>query len=61
MLVILNLSAFDRIKATVAHENLKGKYIEYFSGVKEKINVSKTLTLNAWEYKIYISGEKNAG
>lgn len=61
MLVILNLSAFDRIKATVTHENLKGNYIEYFSGVQEKINVSKTLTLNAWEYKIYISGEKNAG
>ncbi len=59
MLVVLNLSAFDRIKANIAHEHLKGNYIEYFSGVQEKINVSKTLTLNAWQYKIYISDKKN--
>jgi len=61
MLVILNLTGFDRIKANLAHENLQGVYAEYFTGSRETMNISKTLTLDAWEYKVYISDDKNSG
>jgi len=60
MLVILNLTGFDRIKANLAHENLQGVYAEYFTGSRETMNISKTLTLDAWEYKVYISDDKNS-
>ena len=61
MLVILNLTGFDRIKANLAHENLDGAYAEYFTGSRETMNISKTLTLDAWEYRVYISDDKNSG
>lgn len=55
MLVFINLSAFDNIKVKISHENLKGNFVEYFSGEKERMYESANLSLNAWEYKIYHS------
>jgi len=59
MLALLNLTSTDQIKVSVTHEHLQGNYTEFFSGCPVCMNHGIELTLDAWQYKVFISNQKN--
>jgi glycosidase len=53
VLVLLNLSNHDRVKLTVSHEWLSGKFANVFSGLSFHFNNNETFELQAGEYLVY--------
>ena len=54
LLVILNLSAMDKIKITIAHEWLHGSFTNIFSHLRFIFNGSNSVELMAGDYLVYI-------
>ena len=53
VLVVLNLTAKAQ-EFTLSAEALAGNYKEYFNGEETKFTAEKKMTLNAWEYKVFL-------
>jgi glycosidase len=53
VLVLLNLSASDKVVCTAKHELLFGDYLNLFSGLQHTINNIENFELQAWEYMVY--------
>ncbi|MBG9378730.1 1,4-alpha-glucan branching protein [Panacibacter sp. DH6] len=53
VLVILNLSANDKVICAVQHELLHADYINLFSGLQHTLNNAERFELQAWEYVVY--------
>lgn len=53
LLVILNLSATDKLKIKTQHDQLPGAYYNIFSGLPREIAASVEIELQAWEYIVY--------
>jgi len=53
VLVLLNLSASEKVVCTAKHELLFGDYYNLFSGLQHTINNIENFELQAWEYMVY--------
>lgn len=54
VLVLLNVSAKDRISCEVSHESLTGNFRNLFSGLKFNFNGNVSFELQAGEYFVYV-------
>lgn len=57
VLVLLNLSAEEKIHFTVVHEKLSGIYKNLSSGIEHLLNETEKFELQRWEYIVYYSDE----
>ncbi|RFM28875.1 alpha-amylase family glycosyl hydrolase [Deminuibacter soli] len=53
LLVALNLSATDRLRFQLKHDQLPGTYRNIFSGLEQKMDGVREIELQAWEYIVY--------
>jgi glycosidase len=55
VLIVLNLSATDKLQLTIKDDKLAGNYVSLVSGVSHTIRNEEKFELQAWEYFIYAS------
>jgi glycosidase len=53
VLVIINLSAEEKVQLKFAHNDFHGKFISAFSGLQHEFTSEMRFELDAWEYLIY--------
>jgi glycosidase len=54
VLVVLNLSDHEKLKADIHHSLLKGKFKNLFSGLQFQFDKKINFELNPWEYHVYV-------
>lgn len=53
VLVVLNLSATDKLRFDIIDEKVKGIYQNIFSGAANDFTAAKSFEMQAWEYVVY--------
>jgi hypothetical protein len=59
VLVLLNLMPYDKVHCTITHQQLSGAYYNLFSAIHHRLNNTEKFELQAWEYIVYVSDNKN--